>query len=1208
MAQLSWRHFVLALSLALASGTGLERASAQERSVQRTDTAVAGFASLDELLEAIDAADEQIDALTAQISYDRRFLLQGDKQIREGSLAYRSTPPAESEQAPTRAFAVTFDRLIVGDQARDQKQQFAFDGRWLIERDYDSKQFIRRELAPAGRTIDATRLGHGPIPLPIGQRKADILARFDAEMLPADAGFDTSDPTQEAYAAAVRDAVQLKLTPKPEATQVAEQFRQIRLWYHRPEGGGPLLPRLAKAVDRKGDEIYVLLFDVRLRDELPEHLIDMTPPARGEGWDVQEERGRWDDEAAPAPTTATPEPVDSSHAIDGAPLPIVLARQDSRELRQAGEDTPPMEAPEPAEQVLRAIELGYLSYDERADTRVFHGLWTSDDLDDPTRRARAALMLGVWDDEAFDDESVPVELRAEAMVARGALREALEVLRGVDSIRATRLRGEALEGLARFDDAATELATLERDFRAGAFQTAPELTDAAIAMTTLARLRGESSDYFQEIIQALTTAHQRLDRLYWPAILAEAELLEDKGNYQQALEAAQQVLTLNQASAGAWAIVGRRMVASFSLDRAEAVASRLTSLARRVDRDRPMSAMGRLISARARLRLNDPELADEYVLEILRRYPKHREALALRAGVEATRYDWGGVETAVAAYDELSPGSPRALFEAGAAASERRQYGHAAELLERAIERQPNWPEPVVELGLLEIQSGRDVRARDALLRAVELDPFHVRAANSLKLVEGLMTEFTTLETEHFIVRYQPGVDEVMAREMAGDLERMHAIVCEAMGHEPSQKTMVELMPDHEWFAVRVVGMPSIWTVAAATGPVIAMEAPKVGKRHTGLYNWERVARHEYAHTVTLSRTDNRIPLWFTEAAAVAMELAPRDWNTIQLLSNALKNNWLFSLDEINLGFIRPKRDFDRPLAYAQAHWTWEFIQQTWSEEATLEMMDRFAQGQRVPRVLDEMFGLSPEAFMERFEAWAVQDVRSWGMLPEPSIDELRLEETLADPVLAEGVAEALALAARRTAAAVHAGVEEPELPEVRLIREGPDDIEFWSELYPNQPEVLRRLIGQQLEESFDVITPRIEELLERYAEARPVDPFPHRLLARHNLASDDPASAIPHLEFLDEREVYSTAYAAALARRYAEVGRYDRALSKAERAVRIAPFDGDYRELAATVAIQQRDFDAAERHIEALTKLEPDVELHRKRLERLRELRASGG
>ena len=145
------------------------------------------------------------------------------------------------------------------------------------------------------------------------------------------------------------------------------------------------------------------------------------------------------------------------------------------------------------------------------------------------------------------------------------------------------------------------------------------------------------------------------------------------------------------------------------------------------------------------------------------------------------------------------PGSPYAHYEIGKALGEARQYAPAAEYLNAAHERMPMWAEPVVELGLLEVQYGRLDPALAALTTAADLDPFNIRAANTLKLVRELLT-YASVETEHFTVRYKPGVDEILAREMVQPLEQIYRVVTGSSGggidFEPEERTYIDLMPD----------------------------------------------------------------------------------------------------------------------------------------------------------------------------------------------------------------------------------------------------------------------------------------------------------------------------------------------------------------------------------------------------------------------------
>ena len=60
-------------------------------------------------------------------------------------------------------------------------------------------------------------------------------------------------------------------------------------------------------------------------------------------------------------------------------------------------------------------------------------------------------------------------------------------------------------------------------------------------------------------------------------------------------------------------------------------------------------------------------------------------------------------------------------------------------------------------------------------------------------------------------------------------------------------------------------------------------------------------------------------------------------------------------------------------------------------------------------------------------------------------------------------------------------------------------------------------------------------------------------------------------------------------------------ALARVDRAATIAPFDAGQREQAARMALLAGDRAAAERHLTALTIIEPDRAVHRRRLEALR-------
>lgn len=852
--------------------------------------------------------------------------------------------------------------------------------------------------------------------------------------------------------------------------------------------------------------------------------------------------------------------------------------------------------PELAAPVRRLLDAAYLSEDERRDLRIAHGVHTDEDLNTAARRARAALSRGRFDDPSLLTPEAPPLLRAEALATLGRFDEALLAIDGDTSVPAARLRAEALAGLGRNDEAVAALGPIESALRRGV--EPGEAADAVRGVMLGLSLRGpgDAEGDFQFLLALLGRAREEGGSLDWRIPLAEAELLLDKGAYGEAGEALERALSLNAGAARAWFLLGQSAAQNFDLARAELIARRLDALAGS-DPDAPdgagRSAWSAIVLARARLRQVDPEGALAVLDRAAERFPSMRPLLALRVAAAHAGFKPDRAAELAEAFDRLSPGSPLAYLEAGKAMSDRRQYAAAAELLREAARRGPFLPEPWIELGLLEVQSGRDALALEALEKAAALDPFNKRVGNSLTLVREL-GGYDTIRTEHFIVRHRPGVDGVLAREMAPLLDAMHDRVTgrerDGIDHDMPRsdelpnggKTVIELMPDHRWFSVRITGMPRVHTVAASTGPVIAMEAPRAGPNHlVGPYDWLRVVRHEYVHTVTLSRSNNRLPHWFTEAAAVHLEDAPKDWGTVQLLTRAVETNTLFDLDRINLAFVRPQRPTDRAQAYAQGAWMYGFIIDRWGSEAPLKLMDRYGAGDTEAAGFKAVLGVDRAEFLRLFAEWAGEQLVAWGMRPPagmPGVREL-LSRDRAEGQAGEGGAS---------------GPGEGPTPE---------RIAAWLREHPEHPELLSLAVRDALAANKGEPTPGMIDLLERLARARPVDPTPHRHLARLRLDAGELEQAVRHLEFLDVREQYSPALAAELSRTHARLGDWDRAWEAALRAVRIAPYEGSGREWAATVALKRGDHEAARWQLTALTRLEPDRPEHAERLKALEKL-----
>lgn len=262
------------------------------------------FKTADELLRALESADADLVTLTATVVHDTESAFEGDRQTRIGTLKFR-TDAREAGRRPLRRFAVEFTRLHIGPRLEEEPKSFVFDGEWLAEFMPNAKLCLRRQVVAPGEDFDPLRIGEGPLPIPIGQPRGDILARFDVELVPPASGImpekpeDLPEEDRERLARVVkfasRDGMhQLRLTPRPERDERSD-FAEIRLWYKRGLSGR-LLPEMVRAVKAsddgdEGDVTTVQLLDVKVNDGAgvgPEAFGTAIP----EGWNGQAEAWR----------------------------------------------------------------------------------------------------------------------------------------------------------------------------------------------------------------------------------------------------------------------------------------------------------------------------------------------------------------------------------------------------------------------------------------------------------------------------------------------------------------------------------------------------------------------------------------------------------------------------------------------------------------------------------------------------------------------------------------------------------------------------------------------------------------------------------------------------------------------------------------------------------------------------------------------------
>jgi cellulose synthase operon protein C len=545
--------------------------------------------------------------------------------------------------------------------------------------------------------------------------------------------------------------------------------------------------------------------------------------------------------------------------------------------------------------------------------------------DDPTllaERADLRFFLGLWDDATKDAEAA-IKKQDGNFLARW--------------VRARVLRDRG------------DLAAADKEVRwfvktyTDASQAKKDITDAELLL--IVGLAGAENarwnnkpEQFAFILNEVYKDALKADPDCWQAENQAGRLLLEKHNRADAADAFDKALKINPKAVEA--LVGKGLLALAELD--SATAARFADQALAVNPRHPEALR---LKADARLAEGDSASAERLLLAAKLVNPREEPTLARLAAVGhlARKVD------AVAAVEKEVAGfcaKPGVFYhELAEVLAGRKQYAKAEECYKRAAELRPDLSGPRAGLGLLLMQLGREPEAKLQLEAAFKADPFHVRVSNALKVLKHL-DGYETRETAHFVIKFDPKNDKVLAAWLADYLEELHGEFSKLYGFAPQGKILVEVMASREMFSGRVLSLPGLPGAAqgASTGPLIAVPSPRADGA-TKHFNWAVVVRHELTHAFNLTQTGYLVPIWLTEGLAVRAERTRRFDIYTSLLRDRLAEGTAFDLDTIGRGYHNFGNPADVMLAYHQGWLYVEYIAKTYGEESVAKLLEAFKLG-----------------------------------------------------------------------------------------------------------------------------------------------------------------------------------------------------------------------------------------------------------------------
>ncbi len=762
------------------------------------------------------------------------------------------------------------------------------------------------------------------------------------------------------------------------------------------------------------------------------------------------------------------------------------------------------------------------------------------------------------------------------------------------------VHGRLLETVGKRDKAVDVYETMEKVVAGEAYRRDPRsLVALGAILDRHAHLSGRKAseqannilnNYFREVVL-------NVDETYWPANVAAGMFLLSKHRPATAAAEFKEAASKNKRIPEVY--IGR---AALLLERwqFEAAIKELKK-ALKINPNHPDA---HIIRGVCLLQWRKFDEVEKHIKKALEVNPNHIEALSLLAALHHRTFEPEKAKPYARRVAKVNPNCVQLPLAIAEWLSAGRQFTAAEKHYLEAMKRDPLNAEVVTGLGKLYMQTGDEDKARSILKKAHKLDDFRADVVNYLNLLEK-MDDYAVRETDHFVVKLDPRYDKVLLDQLPAYLEKIHGEICGDFDYTPERKTVVEVMPSHQTFSIRIAGRGWIGTVGACTGRVIAIAAPDPDRSQFGLHHWATVLRHEYTHTVTLAATRNRIPHWFTEACAVWQQPDKRNYRFVKMLVGATRTGRLFPVKELDWGFIRPKRRGDRTLAYAQAGWTIEYIIEAHGYETIVKMLRGFRNGLTQAEVFTKVVGVKQKDFDKGFRKWAARRIAEWGYTAEapPKLgDAAKTAKANPDDADAQATHAVALYYARKLKNAEKVARKalkiDPAHPKALAVLATvlANDKKEWSEaletarkleqVNPDSvtaPRTIAKVSLKQRKYSKAI------SALERLQQRQPFDPYSYEQLATLYQQMGLPEKALPNLVHLHQHTMNDPKYARQIAEILQATDKPEQALTYYEQITHINPYESTAHEKMASIHLRARRFDEAEKFATNVTFLEPE-------------------
>ncbi len=307
------------------------------------------------------------------------------------------------------------------------------------------------------------------------------------------------------------------------------------------------------------------------------------------------------------------------------------------------------------------------------------------------------------------------------------------------------------------------------------------------------------------------------------------------------------------------------------------------------------------------------------------------------------------------------------------------QIDSAVELAASIYSSDPQSPEALLMAGTLKFYQGDWRGAQDFLQRGLQIAPdaplpkLQSDAPMPLQLLAQaraagkIFARVKVYESEHFVLRSQPGRDSLLGLYAMQGLEAARQRLGPVFGFFPKRKVVVDILPDTKALAaitpLSEEAIKTSGTIALSKYGRLMVTSPRALMFG---YDWQDTLCHEYIHLLITERSRNRVPVWLHEGLAKYFETLWRGEAGLalgpgqqRLLAQGLKKNRLITFAQMHPSMALLPSQTDTALAFAEVFTVIEYATKKYGIAFVDKVLGGLRSGQRLTDVFAAVTGRS---------------------------------------------------------------------------------------------------------------------------------------------------------------------------------------------------------------------------------------------------------